>query len=177
MGPLTSPGASVISWSKQLTAFRLPFVPQIEFKTWDDRKIFSDAPFAQVFVGVSASQYDRLKALNEPVPDVRRVWCLFDTGSVGSFADPALIAALGLEALGTREVEILMGARAACSTYQASIYLATPNGERELVWSRGDIALFATEIPNGVDLVLGRNFLAFCDFTYSPRSQTFSLRF
>jgi hypothetical protein len=147
--------------------------------------VFSDAvgaggPLVRVEVGVSERHRQQLFTAYRPVPQPVGLNALLDTGAGISCVDPWLIGRLQLQPKGGFRVVNApgLGGLTFPRTYEVSLAVLHPAGDPadRLVITDLDVADVTLGIM-GIDLLLGRDVLALCDFNYLGRAGTFTLTY
>jgi hypothetical protein len=140
----------------------------------------SDGPIIRVEVGVSRSHRQKLFAARSAVPQPLTLTALIDTGAEITCVDPRVARRLQLTpytSYAPLNAPGLFGLTLS-DTYEVGLAVLHPSGDRadHLIVEWLEVA----EVPLGIfriDVLLGRDVLALCDFNYLGRSGTFVLSY
>jgi hypothetical protein len=129
----------------------------------------------QVAVHVSKSRADALTAAGRSVPNPLIVRALLDTGASSTCIDPAVAAKLGLTPTGTTMIHTATPTPHPTlhNLYDVNLILVGP-----VSLTFGPIPVAECDI-SAIDcqMLLGRDVLQYCCFTYNGRAKLFTLAF
>jgi hypothetical protein len=140
----------------------------------------SNGPFVRVEVGVSQPHRLKLFAARRPIPQSLSLTALIDTGAGLTCIDPKVIRRLQIQPKGgLRPVNAPgLGGLTFPQTYEVGVTILHPSGNPadHLIIPNTDVADVSLGVLS-IDVLLGRDVLALCDFNYLGRSGTFALSY
>ncbi len=137
--------------------------------------ITAEGPVIDVVIWVSNPRYQALKKANQPVPPIRRVRALIDTGASATAVDSSIIQSLGLPATGCEPIHTpSSGATPAmCNLFDVSISLTDQNRPHFLKITLPVIEFDLSLLT--IDALLGRDVLESCLMNYNGITGQFTL--
>lgn len=128
------------------------------------------APLVDVVIGVSHARMMALQQAGKPIPAVQRVRGLVDTGASHTCIDSKVFVALGLLPTGTVHMHTpSTGAgTTVADAFDVSLILTGPQSVQEgLTLPNLRVSASELSIAQGFHVLLGRDVLAHCVFTYN----------
>lgn len=136
---------------------------------------------ALVPVRVYFSQIEvrRRRTNQEPMPEPLEVMALIDTGAECSCMDHSLLDRLPLPLYRAKFINAPdLGGINLDFSYDASLTVLHPSGDFKLNCVVKNLPILALKLNTvGYDLVLGRDVLSRCTFTYDGRKRSFTLEY
>jgi hypothetical protein len=130
-----------------------------------------------VGIGISESRRERMMLAGLPVPRLRMVRALIDTGASGTVVDASIPPLLGIEPTSTIRIHTstTRGSPVEHPVFDLSIWLIHQQSQQ--VWDRSLPIAAADLRTQGLGLLLGRDVLAECLMIYDGPGRRFSLAF
>lgn len=137
-------------------------------------------PVVNAGVSVSAGRKDALLAAGLPVPTMRVIRALVDTGASFTSIEPGVLQALGLTPTGTMDIVTPSTGQGVHTTDTYDIdFLIGPANQDEIPLSIPNLRVGASELylRQGIHALIGRDILKRCILIYNGAPNTFSLCF
>jgi|SRR5882724_3465802 len=138
-------------------------------------QISAGGPVLELYVGVSNPRSDALKAAGQPVPPPVMVRGLLDTGASCTGVDPAVLTGLGIASTGTTPLHTpstTLSTPHIARQFDVSIILVHPLINRTFM----AIPVIESQLAHqGIQMLIGRDILNQCLFTYDGTAQSFCL--
>lgn len=133
-------------------------------------------PIVDLFVGVSSQREKALKAAGQPVPKTIQVRGLIDTGASGVVIDPAHLQALSLTPTGSAPVHTpsTSGTPVNLMTYDVMLGLYHP---KNIFILPTHSVIESHLLSQGIDALVGRDFLSHCLLIYDGVSGNFTISY
>jgi predicted aspartyl protease len=135
-------------------------------------------PIAEILVNVSDGLRDALMADGKPVPFPVKIDGLIDTGADCTCADPQVFRDLNLTRKGTCALWTPSTGEAAKEADEFDVDIKILGSGADQVFPMGTIAVAAADVaPFGFQIIIGRDVLAKCLFSYNGQSRFFTLAY
>jgi hypothetical protein len=139
-------------------------------------QVSAGGPLIDVLIGVSQPRKDALVAAAQPVPPAIPVRALIDTGAGCTCLDPQIITQLALTPTGKTPVFTPSTGATAVEFDQYDVHIVLIHPALQFnIWSHPIVA--SALAHQGFHLLLGRDVLRTCHFSYQGHAGTFSLCF
>ena len=139
----------------------------------------SRGPIVNAGIGVSEGRRMAIRAANQTVPNVRNCRALIDTGASHTSVDPATLADLGLTPTGT--IDIVTPSTGndvhTADTYDVDFFLGASPQDVILAIPNLQIASAELFLMQGIHVLIGRDILSRCLFTYNGTTGMFTLAY
>jgi predicted aspartyl protease len=135
-------------------------------------------PLIDAFVGVSAPRQATLLAQNQSIPNPMRVRALMDTGASSTCVDPSIVAGLGLTPTGQAQMCTPSTGTTPHVADQYDVSIVIPCSDKQpLIQQTIAVACVQLVAPQGFHVLIGRDILRHCVFTYDGARKLFILAY
>jgi hypothetical protein len=140
----------------------------------------SGGPILDAAVLVSTARHAALEAAGSPVPPLARVRALLDTGASCSAVDQAVLDSLGLAPTGEAEILTPSTGRTPQKTFTYDVCIGIFAGRPgDLHFVSSTVQVMASDLfaGQGIHMLIGRDILTQCIFTYNGGDEIFTLAY
>jgi hypothetical protein len=139
-----------------------------------------DGPLVRVELGISTASRRRLRTAKSPIPQSLTLTALIDTGAEITCIDPRIVGRLSLQPGGSYAPINApgLGGLVFPDSYDIDLTVLHPSGipADHMVVSDLEVADVSLNVFR-IDVLLGRDVLALCDFNYLGRASQFALTY
>jgi predicted aspartyl protease len=141
-------------------------------------QVSTNGPIVDLIVSASEAKKAALIAANQPIPQVQAVRGLIDTGASCTCVDPAVLEALHLKPTGNTSVHTPSTGSAPQSAATFDVGLVIPcTNSVPFMLSTIEVIESHLFLAQGFHVLLGRDVLAHCHFTYNGLAAYFNLAY
>jgi len=136
-------------------------------------------PVVNAAVFVSEGRRHALLAANRRIPEPQRVRALIDTGASHTSVDPGVLAALDLTPTGTIEIVTPSTGQSTHTAFTYDVDFAIGAGPQDTPLLIPNLRISSSELflRQGIHVLVGRDILSRCIFSYNGSLNQFSLAF